>query len=68
MKQEMKEWQWHWLEHLQFICTSLQTENNGSFSSLNFYRSDALLTPNQRCQFTERNFVLTKISFLQDCL
>jgi len=30
------EWQWRQLEHMQIICTSLQTDNHGSTSSLNF--------------------------------
>jgi len=42
MKQEMMGWQWHHLDHMQTICTSLQTDNRSSTSSLNFYRSDAL--------------------------
>ena len=43
-------WQWHQLDHMQTICTSLQTDNYTNTSSLNFYRPDALLTPNQQCQ------------------
>ena len=35
-------WQWHQLDHMQIICTSLQTDNHASTSSLNFYRLDAL--------------------------
>jgi len=27
MKQEMMGWQWHQLDHMQIICTSLQTDN-----------------------------------------
>jgi len=42
MKQEMMGWQWHQLDHMQIICTSLQTDNVASTSSLNFYRPDAL--------------------------
>jgi len=34
--------QWHQLECMQTICTSLQTDNHTSTSSLNFYRPDAL--------------------------
>jgi len=30
------EWQWHQLDHMQTICTSLQTDNHNSTSSLNF--------------------------------
>jgi len=45
MKQAMMAfggWQWHQLDHMQTICTSLQTDNQTNTSSLNFYRPDAL--------------------------
>jgi len=42
MKQEMIGWQWHPLDHMQIICTSLQTDNHTSTSPLNIYRPDAL--------------------------
>ena len=42
MKQEMMGWQWHQLDHMQVICTSLQTDNHASTSPLSFYRPDAL--------------------------
>jgi len=35
-------WQWHQLDHIQIICTSLQTHNHASTSPLSFYRPDAL--------------------------
>ena len=34
--------QWHQLDHMQTICTSLQTDNHTNTSSLNFYRPNAL--------------------------
>ena len=34
--------QWHQLDHMQTICTSLQTDNHTNTSSLNVYRPDAL--------------------------
>jgi len=34
--------QWHQLDHMQTICTSLQTDNHTNTSSVNFYRPDAL--------------------------
>jgi len=40
--EEMMGWQWHQLDHMQITCTSLQTDNHTSTSSLNFYRPDAL--------------------------
>ena len=44
-------WQWHQLNHMQIICTSLQTDNHASSSSLHiFYRQDALPAT---CQSTE---------------
>jgi len=35
LEQEMMGWQWHQLDHMQIICTSLQTDNHASTSSLN---------------------------------
>jgi len=34
--------QWHQLDHIQTISTSLQTDNHANTSSLIYYRSDAL--------------------------
>ena len=34
--------QWHQLDHMQTICTSLQKDNHTNTSSLNFYRPCAL--------------------------
>ena len=42
MKQEMMRWQWHQLDYMQIICTSLQTDDHAINSSLDFYRSDGL--------------------------
>jgi len=54
MMQEMMGWQWHQLDHMQTICTTLQTGDHASMSALNFfYTPDALLTPNQQRQSTE---------------
>jgi len=36
-------WHWHQLDHMQIICTLLQTDNHSSTSLLIFYRLDALL-------------------------
>jgi len=46
MKQEKVEWQWHQLDHMQIICTSLQTHFHNSTSSLNFCMSDAFVYGN----------------------
>jgi len=35
-------WQWQQLDHMQTICTSLQTDNYSNTLSLNFYRPDSL--------------------------
>jgi len=35
-------WQWHQLDHMQIICTLLQTDNHASKLLLDFYRPDAL--------------------------
>jgi len=42
MNEEMMGWQWHQLDHMQIICTSLQTGNHAGTSSFIFYRLDAL--------------------------
>jgi len=42
VEQEMMWWQWHQLDRMQIICTSLQTDNNASTSPLSFYRADDL--------------------------
>ena len=49
-------WQWHQLDHMQTICTSLQTDNHTNTSLLNFFTGQMLfLKPNQQCQSTEGN-------------
>jgi len=30
-------WQWHQLDHMQTVCTSLQTDNHTNTPSLNFF-------------------------------
>jgi len=30
IKQETISWQWHQLDHMQIVCTLLQTDNQGS--------------------------------------
>jgi len=47
-------WQWHQLDHMQTICTSLQRDNHTNTSSLNSYRPD-VLPDAQQCQSTEGN-------------
>jgi len=39
MKQEMMGWQWHQLDHVQIICTLLQTDNHARMSSLIFLQA-----------------------------
>jgi len=41
LEQEMMGWQWHQLDHMEIICTSLQTDTMPA-SPLHFYRTDAL--------------------------
>ena len=36
LEQEILGWQWHQLDHMQIICTSLQTDNHASTSPLRF--------------------------------
>jgi len=47
------EYQWHQPDHMQIICTSLQTDNHVSTSSLNFFKGRLLfLMPNPKHQRT----------------
>jgi len=53
--------QWHELDHMQIICTSLPTDNLASTSSLNFFYSHMLfLTHNQQCQ-SNKNWDICKL-------
>jgi len=45
-------WQWHKLDHMIIICTSLQTENHASTSPLCFTGQMPFLPPNQQRQCT----------------
>jgi len=36
----MTGWQWHQLDHMQIICTSLQTDNHASTTPLSFLQAD----------------------------
>jgi len=65
MKQEMMGRQWHQLDHMQIICTSLQTDNHASTSSLIFTGQVLFLMPNQQCQSTEGNHGMTEAGYLQ---
>ena len=51
VKQEMMGWQWHQLDHMQIICTSLQTTTPPHNSV--FTGQMPFLSPNQRRQNTE---------------
>ena len=50
----MMGWQWHQLDHMQIICTSLQTDNHAITSPLRFFTDwMPFLLPNQQRQSTE---------------
>jgi len=47
-------WQWHQTDHMQIICTSLQTTTLAPHHS--FFTGWMLFpTPNQQCQSTQGN-------------
>jgi len=46
-------WQWHQLDRMQTICTSLQTDNHTNTPSLIFTGRMLFLTPNQQFQSTK---------------
>jgi len=45
LEQEMMGWQWHQLDHMQIICTSLQTDNHTSTSPLRVFTRRMLFQP-----------------------
>ena len=47
--------QWHQLDHIQTICTSLQTDNHTKHHQSMFTCRMLFLAPNQQCQSTEGN-------------
>jgi len=50
----MMGWQWHQLDHMQIICTSLQTDNRASTSTLKFFTGQMpFVLPNQQRPSTE---------------
>jgi len=51
MRQEMMglwKWQYHQLDHMQTICTSLQADNPTNTLSLGLYKPNALPDPNKQ--------------------
>ena len=70
LKQEMMGWRWHQLSHMQIICTSLQTDNHASTSSLHFFTGRMpFLPPNQQHQSTESQTQNNQMCILQcSCL
>jgi len=54
MNQEMMGWQWHQLDHIQIIWILLQTDNNASIPTTQFFKGRMPFLPtNQQCQNTE---------------
>jgi len=57
LEQEMMGWQWHQLDHMQIICTLLQTDSHATVSPLSFFTSRMpFLPPNQQRQSTEGKY------------
>jgi len=56
LEQEKMGWQWHELDHMQILCTSLQADNHASPLPLTthfFTGWMPFVPPNQQCQSTE---------------
>jgi len=53
LEQEMMGWQWHQLDHMQIICTLLQTDHHSSTHHSFLIGQIPFLPPNQQCQSTE---------------
>jgi len=58
-------WQWHQLDYMQIICTSVQTDNHASTSPVSFYRPRMpFLPPKQQRQSTEGILTYLRYSYL----
>jgi len=57
-------WQWHQLDHMQIMCTSLQTDNHAALHHSFFTGRMLFLLPNQKCQSTEGKVALYYLSTL----
>jgi len=53
LEQEMMGWQWHQLDHMQSICTSVQTDNYARPHHSVFTGQISFLLPNQQRQSTK---------------
>ena len=60
----MMEWQWRQLDHMQIICTSLQTDNHSSTSPLSFDRLDTLPATQETASKQRRHLVKQKLKAL----
>jgi len=72
LQQTMMGWQWHQLDHMQIICTSLQTDNHASTSSLNVLKvgcsscrpTNSVKVAQQNMNFT---FTVLKKTLILNC-
>ena len=68
LKQEMMGWQWHQLNHVQIICTSLQTDNHANTSSIHiFHRPDALPTAQPKASVIPTIYLIQLRKFFSGC-
>ena len=60
------ELQWHWLNHIQIMCTSLLTDNHTSILSFIFYWSSAFPDAQSMvsAQSTEGNLLFELVNFI----
>jgi len=54
----MMGWQWHQLDHMQIICTILQTDNHASTPSLFFTGWMLFLMPNNSVKALKANLTI----------
>ena len=68
LKQETIRWQWHQLDHMEIICTSLKTDNHAITSPFSFYKPDALPAAQPTAWKHWRHRFMRKIAIKPDCL
>ena len=62
LKQLMTGWQWHQLDHMQIMCTSLQITMPTPHHSIFFTGQLLFLPPNEQHQSTQGNKVVILVS------
>ena len=70
--QEIMTWQWHQLDHMQIICTSLQTDNHASTQFLqtgcpSCHPTNSVKAPKASCEHLSEKKLFDCLRSFADC-